>query len=131
MYLRFVLQKTNSESSVREGLFPTAYALARGSELTAEDRTELASLLAWFDNNLKTPARFNRSSSKGYYRRAAKGIAWLKPTATVQLDQMRVLATLIARNGHFAEMIKTDRPGYIVYEDDLQIIAEPFQDTPT
>ncbi len=131
MYLRFVLQKTNNESGVREGLFQTAYALVSSDDLSPDDRAELTDLLAWFKSNLKTPERFNRSTSKGYYRRATRGIAWLKPTATEQLDNMRALAALIGRYGHFSEMIKTERPGYVVYEDGAQIIAEPFQDTPT
>jgi hypothetical protein len=25
-------------------------------------------------------------------------------------------------------MLKTDRPGYVVYEDGFQIVAEPFSD---
>jgi len=29
------------------------------------------------------------------------------------------------------EAITTDRPGYIIFEDDNQIAAEPFADTPT
>jgi hypothetical protein len=28
-------------------------------------------------------------------------------------------------------VIKTDRPGYILYEDNAQVVAEPFNDTPT
>ena len=28
------------------------------------------------------------------------------------------------------EMLRTERPGYIVYEDDHQVVAYPFADTP-
>ena len=33
-------------------------------------------------------------------------------------------------NGLLTEMLNTRRPGYVVYEDDYQIVAYPFADTP-
>ncbi|MEZ6030687.1 MAG: hypothetical protein R3C46_13170 [Hyphomonadaceae bacterium] len=131
MFLRFVQQRTNEDSGVREGLFRAAYALSRDSSLPFGDRVELTGLLEWFERNLTTPDRFNRTTSKGYYRRATRGIAWLKPSASEHIAQMHVLAALLDRNGYATEMIKSERPGYVVYEDDAQIIAEPFRDTPT
>lgn len=43
---------------------------------------------------------------------------------------MRTLAGLLGAHGYTVEMLKTNRPGFIVYEDDAQIAAEPFADTP-
>jgi hypothetical protein len=40
-----------------------------------EDRRLLTELLRWFGENLATPDRFNRSKSKGFYRRTTRGIA--------------------------------------------------------
>ncbi|MEO0980041.1 MAG: hypothetical protein AAFY24_22445 [Pseudomonadota bacterium] len=40
------------------------------------------------------------------------------------------LVHLLRDNGQVTEVIRTDRVGYIVYEDDVQIVAEPFADTP-
>ena len=31
------------------------------------------------------------------------------------------------RNGIYVKKIRTDRPGYVVYEDDWQLVAEPFR----
>jgi putative lipoic acid-binding regulatory protein len=131
LYLRFVLQKTNDASGVREGLFPTAYALHREGHLPPEDLHEVAELLQWFERNLATPDRFNRTTSKGHYRRKTRGIAWLKPTASAHIDKMRQLVALLDRHDHTVEMLTSDRPGYVVYEDDAQLIAEPFRDTET
>ena len=44
---------------------------------------------------------------------------------------MARLAEVVRRCGHAVTELRTLRPGYIVYEDELQVIAEPFRDTPT
>jgi hypothetical protein len=37
------------------------------------------------------------------------------------------MVRILERNGIFVKKIRTDRPGYVVYEDELQIVAEPFR----
>jgi len=131
VFLRFVVLRTSESSGVRDGLFGEAYALQNDTSLSADDQHELADLLSWFEGNLKTPDRFNRTKSKGYYRRTTHGISWLKATAPDHVIRMRRLAALLTNQGHVIEVIKTDRPGYILYEDNAQVVAEPFNDTPT
>ncbi len=36
------------------------------------------------------------------------------------------LKAVIENHGFIIEVMKTDRPGYVVYEDEYQIVAEPF-----
>jgi hypothetical protein len=36
------------------------------------------------------------------------------------------MAALLRDYGVFVQVLKTSRPGYVVYEDELQIVAEPF-----
>jgi hypothetical protein len=42
---------------------------------------------------------------------------------------MRVLASLAEDCGHAVTMLTEQRPGYVVYDDEWQVIAEPFADT--
>lgn len=44
---------------------------------------------------------------------------------------MADLAACIAKCGHATTELRTERVGYVVYEDELQVVAEPFLDTPT
>lgn len=44
---------------------------------------------------------------------------------------MREIVDVLTRYDIQTEMIRTNRPGYIVYEDDHQVTAYPFSDTPT
>jgi len=130
-FLRFVVSKKNSASGVEDGLFGVAYALCRGDDATPEDRDALRALLAWFDTNLATPERFNRTSSKGHYRRAPKGISWFRDSASEHIRRMRELKRILEENGHLVSTIEEEKIGYVVYEDEAQVVAEPFADTRT
>lgn len=128
MYVRFVLPNMNQDTGVRDGLFRTAYALRRNAVLQPHEWWELDYLLRWFDANLAVPRRFNRTKSKGYWHRRTKGICWLKPEAGIHVTKMHRMADILREQGHYVDMIKTTRPGYVVYVDDHQIVAEPFKD---
>jgi hypothetical protein len=93
------------------------------------EREELKAILEWFDQNLKTPKRFNSSRSKGHYRRKTRGIAWFKDTSAECMGKMHRLKDILESHDHPVRMIRETRVGYIVYEDDLQVVAEPFSDT--
>lgn len=131
VYVRFAVDAIDDDSQVRGGILQAAYALRDGGDVLEADRDALDALLGWFASQLNTPDRFNRTSSKGYYRRAPKGISWLKDTAKEHIDKMREVAEILGRHGHRAEMLKESRPGYLVYEDEFQVVAEPFADSTT
>jgi hypothetical protein len=130
-FLRFVLATRHPDSGVEDGVFRTAYALRDGIDLDANDRSSLEEALSWFEKNLQTPERFNRTSSRGFYRRNARGIAWFRDTAREHLTKMHELRRILEKHGHAVELIREDRLGYIVYEDAVQVVAEPFSDTKT
>jgi hypothetical protein len=125
--LRFVVANSHPDTGLEEGIFRAAHDLRDGTSASALDREFLDTLLSWFDANLAKPERFNSSRSKGYYRRKTAGISWLKPAAVEHLARMRELAGILERNGIRVSQITTDRPGYVVFEDDHQIVAEPFR----
>jgi hypothetical protein len=126
MLLRFVLPSVHPDTGVEEGVFSAAHDLCRGNLISASDRQSLEVLLSWFDANLATPQRFNSSKSKGYYRRKTAGVSWLKPAAIGHIAKMRALVTILEKNGYQISQITTERPGYVVFEDDHQVVAEPF-----
>ena len=125
--LRFVLQRSHPDTGVEEGIFGAAYELRDGTVISASDRRSLEDLLAWFRANLAVPQQFNSSKSKGYYRKKTAGISWLKSTAGEHIAQMRALVVILEDNGYQVSEVATDRPGYVVFEDDHQVVAEPFR----
>lgn len=131
MFVRFVVSRKDPDSEVSQGVFAAAYDLRHSGQLNPHEIEEMDDAVAWFAENLEKPSRFNRTTSKGFHRRVAKGISWFKPTATEHIDQIRRMAAVMDEHGWLVSMIKTRNPGYVVYEDDDQVVAEPFSDTPT
>jgi hypothetical protein len=130
-FIRFVLAQRHPDSGVEDGTFRLAYDLRDSPRVEAADRSALAEHLAWFEKNLETPTRFNRTKSKGFYRRNTRGIAWLKDSATEHLARMHQIKTVLEQYGHPVVMLSESRVGYVIYEDAFQVIAEPFSDTKT
>lgn len=91
----------------------------------------MTELSHWFGENLAKPDRFNRSKSKGFYRRTTRGIAWFRDSATECLSRMHRIRGVLEKYGHPVTVLTETRVGYLVYEDTNQVIAEPFSDTET
>ena len=49
------------------------------------------------------------------------------PCALLPVEKAREVAALLNAHDIATRMISTDRPGYVVYEDDFQVAAEPFR----
>lgn len=130
MFVRFVCANKQCLVAAREGFLCAAYELHADIHLDPHSHARLEDLLSWFEHHVPVPKRFNRTHSKGWYRRKTKGLSWFKPTAEHALSKSFELVHLLRDNGQVTEVIRTDRVGYIVYEDDVQIVAEPFADTP-
>ena len=43
---------------------------------------------------------------------------------------MREIAAILEEHGVMVKMIYTDNPGYLLYEDEHQIVAHPHPETP-
>ena len=112
-FIRFVLTRRNSDSGLEDGTFGLAYQLRDSPDVEAADRDLLAETLTWFDKNLETPTRFNRTKSKGFYRRKARGIAWFKDTATEHLARMHQIRIVLEQYVHPVVMLSEPRVGYV------------------
>ncbi len=131
MFVRFVCQDEAEGMAARSGFFCAAYELRELATLDEFSHERLEGLLGWFRINLKVPTRFNSTKSKGAFRRETKGLSWFKPEATQIMDRCYDLIALLEENGYVIETLRSDRIGYVVYEDESQIVAEPFSDTTT
>jgi hypothetical protein len=128
MFVRFVTAELDEDSHKRLGIFQAVYRLKENGVLTPQEETYLQEIHRWFDKNLDQPDRFT-SAKPPYYRKRQDGISWFKDSAREHINKIRELITLLAGHGVLAEMIKSDRPGYILYEDQFQIVAVPFSDS--
>jgi hypothetical protein len=128
MFLRFVTTEVHRESHKEAGLFRAAYRLRDDDMLSAEEEVALKQIYSWFNKNLKEPTRFT-TAKPPYDGKRKNGISWFKDSANEHIDKMREIVDLLERHDVPVRMIKAARPGYIVYEDEFQIVAVPFADS--
>ena len=124
MLIRFVVRKRDRHSQVEQGLIHAAEDLHYLGRLSDEEQKRVQELMRWFNRNLPVPGRFARSRRPHACKRA---IGWFKPTAGESIVRMQALASVLHEHGCEVERLTTDRPGYVVYEDDYQVVAEVFR----
>jgi hypothetical protein len=128
MYLRFVVAKTDEGSGRRQGIFQALWDLEERGLFLAHERTTHKEISNWFGKHLREPRSLSRSS-KPHAKNVA--ISWFKDNVHEHIAKMFALSHILEEHGIAVEVIRTDRPGYIVYEDRYQVAAEPFSDTVT
>jgi hypothetical protein len=125
MYLRFVVAEFDEDSERELGVFHAVRNLREKGRLFPYEEEQHDLIREWFNENLEKPSRFT-SSKPPFYRKKNRAISWFKDSALEHLNRIRSLVAILENHGVFVQMLKTDRVGYIVYEDDYQIVAEPF-----
>jgi hypothetical protein len=125
--IRFVTDGRHPPYGHRTGIFPSAYKARRENWLAAGRHDELCDLLIWFSGNLPVPDRFTASRN---HNATHSGISWIRTSAAGHMSRLRRIANLLQSTGVPVQELRTARPGYILYEDDFQVVALPFRDTP-
>lgn len=128
MLLRFVVSVVDPGSGRRRGVLHAAARLRESDQVSATDRQHLRDLADWFEEHLERPTTFAISSRP---HAKAQALSWFKHTAVRHIARMREFAQILGTYGVVVEVIRTRRPGYVVFEDEYQVTAYPFADTST
>ena len=128
MLIRFIIDELDPDSGRRQGLFQAAKTLRQAGRLSAKDHDALDAIREWFNTHLERPERLSLSARPHAKKQA---LSWFRDSATLHIAKMRDYGDILKNYGLPVLMIRTDRPGYIVYEDEHQVCAYPFADTPT
>ena len=126
-YLRFVIAEIHESSAKELGVFHAVLRLREEGKLHKHEEDLHDVTRQWFNENLEKPTRFT-ASKPPFYRKPNKAISWFKDSARDHLAHIRDLVAILQNHGISVRMLKTDRVGYVVYEDEYQIVAEPFAD---
>jgi len=119
-YVRFVIGRRDEDSHVEQGIFQAAVLALEWQNITGSDADKLSELRAWFSENLEKPTSFGRDKLR-------LGICWFKTGATEHISRIWEMVNILERNGIYVKKIRTDKPGYVIYEDEWQLVAEPFR----
>jgi hypothetical protein len=125
MFLPFVVPEIEEDSEWELGVFQAIHKLQRLGVLSAYEEEQDKLIGQWFDQNLPKPTRFT-AAKPPFYSKKNRAISWFKDTAHEHLARVRSLVAILQNHDIHVRMLKTDRVGYVVYEDEYQIVAEPF-----
>jgi hypothetical protein len=67
-------------------------------------------------------------SQSAFLSKKEPGIVLIQDTANEHIVQIRELIAILEKQEVYVKTLKTKRVGYVVYEDEYQIVAEPFAD---
>ena len=123
-YVRFAVERRNRSSQEPEGIFHAARRLWESGYLAPNEVKTYLEVRAWFNSRLEKPERFSRSTNPQAHPHA---VSWFKSNAAEHIAQAKRLAELLENHGIRVQRITTDRPGYVVFEDEHQVTAEPFR----
>ena len=124
MYVRFVINEIDESTGVERGIIQAMFRLWRSGALSTHEETWWADIRSWLNLDLDEPDRLARSRRPGAH---ACAISWFKASATTHIARAREVCALLAQHDIASKMLTSDRPGYIVYEDEFQVAAEPFR----
>lgn len=116
-YIRFVVGRAE-DGHVERGIFHVAGLAVEWQDITGADVAKLEDLQRWFSQQLSRPASAGRD-------RARFGICWFKTDAIEHISRAREMVEILARHGIKVREERTGKPGYVVYEDEWQLVAEP------
>jgi hypothetical protein len=126
VYIRFAVHLKDEDSGRRQGIFQTLVEVREAGLLYDYEVERVKEIHKWFNKNLVKPSSFNRSSKPHALNKA---VSWYKDSAREHIACMRELAMILEGHGIEVLMLQSERPGYIVYEDEHQVTAEPFTET--
>ncbi|MCL2648060.1 MAG: hypothetical protein FWD61_13790 [Phycisphaerales bacterium] len=98
------------------GVFAACHHLRRDGRLVPHEDQLFEEINQWFKRNLIEPQFYKVGNPE-------KAISWFKPAGNHFVDRLRPLVELLALKGVAVEIIRTEFPGRIIYEDDFQVGA--------
>lgn len=122
--VRFVIRRRDPESHQPMGVFQASHQALESGQLPDYETNALREALDWFNQHLPEPARFSRSMR---HNACHKAISWFKCDAVDCLKQIEIIVRVLSEAGMQVDRITTSRPGYVLYEDTQQVVAEPFR----
>lgn len=123
-FVRYQATEVNRHGN-RVGIFALANSLARGGELSSRDYQWWRAANEWYDAAYPDPS----STDPGVYDHGVNphAQAWFKTTAGDLLARIPGYLDLLNRYGVPYEELQSSSPGRILYEDDVQIVVDPYR----
>ena len=125
VYIRFVADETK-DPFLADGIVTVAAGLKMDGELYDYEVSVLEDMFQWLNDNLPCPP-FKENLGSG--RWTSDAVAWFKDTAATGelVGKFWEIVAILKEHNVLVKVLKTRKPGYIVYEDEFQVVAEMFK----
>ncbi|MEO5913902.1 MAG: hypothetical protein ABIS50_06690 [Luteolibacter sp.] len=120
-YFRFCASYVSPHTNERYGIFIAVWHLIRDKKAPAEDEAAYWKAREWFEANLPIPPYHQNGNPD-------RAITWFKESAMNGpiVRKLGIYHDIARRCGTGIELISSDLPGTIIYEDDYQIATIPI-----
>ena len=128
MYTRYAVNFADPDAGRRLGLIQALFELRNAGKLLPYEFDDVEEIRRWLEQNLARPSSLDGSAETHAPENAH---SWFKDSATEHISRMQQLVEILESHDVPVEVITTNRPGFITYEDDHQIVAESIEDLQT
>ena len=118
-FVRLSIDSTDPSSGHPQGILRATSAIEDDPRLSGFDRTKLKRAIRWFNRHLHAPKLWDR-----------RAVFWFRLEATSFREQAWPIVRVLQICGHSVWMTTSTSPGWIIYQDDLQIAAVPGESLP-
>ena len=126
MYLRFESYLQDRDYKYRLGIFQAAFSLRDNECVSDYAREAMREDIEWYKENLPSPDEyyFRLRRFKSY---EALGVCWFKYQATDMIRRAYIMKNRLEDWGYPILVLKSRKPGWIKYQDDYQIVVNPYR----
>lgn len=123
-FVRYQATQANTRG-IYVGIFGLANGLAKNGKLSDEDHQWWQDANAWYDAayldpNLIDPTVYDRALN-------LHAQAWFKVSALHLLARVPGYLNLLDRYGVQWEELRSQSPGHVLYEDEVQVVVDPHR----
>ena len=115
-FLRFIGPSVDPTTCARHGLFAATIELRDSGRASADELQEIKSHLTWFSAELPSPH---------YSLFPVRAVFWFRASAKECVRRAWALTNLLRGHGIVVDVIRSARPGHILYLDAFQVAVVP------
>lgn len=117
IYVRFVVGTNREKPRTQAGVITWLQDLKERGQLPDYEAEHVEEFFQWLETHLPCPP----FKGKGW---SPDAISWFKGSAQSMISKFRELIAILEQHDHPVQMLKTEQPGMILYEDEFQVVAK-------
>ncbi len=125
MFIRFVVAADSDNPWWATGVITEARLLRDEGRLEQYEVDIVNSAFEWLNANLPCPPFKSNLETDSW---SSSAVAWFLPGATETISRLWDLIAILKDHGVSVQILRSENPGRIVYQDDFQIVAETPDD---